>query len=380
MSKEDAERRTPLLTAFDTFSGIGGNALAFRRFSSVAAYCEKCPMATGALRSLMKRSLLDNAPILPDITTVDVDKLPPFNFLTASWPCQGNSALGKRKGMDDPRSGLIKDVLRILSVRKPPVVFLENVKEVVQRTNGSFQYVAQELQTLEYDFAWMILKASQVGRPHVRARFFLVGLRRDCSGIDIETLVEAARLNKESELQRMNSLVEPDRMLLTANVLENRKLLGLFGNSVVPGCCACAFYTLINKIVEVRKVKPIASFSSEFNCPAGVSEDNTVYNSAFPRIPETTLALVFDPKAFKTDKKISSQSTSAPVVTPQEAEFWSTPRYGANHSCNYLTERSIRDLATQVRFERSTPDSQREGSINPAFVQWLMGFPAQYIC
>jgi hypothetical protein len=226
----------------------------------------------------------------------------------------------------------------------------------------------------------MILKASEVGCPHVRARFFCVALHKGSMNMDIHAVLDAVLRNKEIHLQKIKELVEPPRMSLSSNVLENRKILELFGNSVVPACCAYAFHALLQKIVDVRKNKPLVSFGSEFNVPSGVCIDDTIYNSNFPKLPETKLQLLFDPAAFKTDKPISSQSTSPLISAPTSAEYWSTPRHGANHSCNYLTERSIRDLATQVRFEVSTPAELRAGSMNPQWTQWLMGFPKDYIC
>jgi len=44
-------------------------------------------------------------------------------------------------------------------------------------------------------------------------------------------------------------------------------------------------------------------------------------------------------------------------------------------AANVLTQRTVRDLPCQVRFERSTPDELRGGSVNPEFVEWLMGYP-----
>jgi hypothetical protein len=44
-----------------------------------------------------------------------------------------------------------------------------------------------------------------------------------------------------------------------------------------------------------------------------------------------------------------------------------------------LTDRTRRDLYTQLRFEVSTPRELRGGHPNLAWVCWLMGFPQDYL-
>jgi len=55
-----------------------------------------------------------------------------------------------------------------------------------------------------------------------------------------------------------------------------------------------------------------------------------------------------------------------------------TPRAGNVGATNHLTRRSMRDLCTWVRFERSTPDAHRANKPNIAWVEWLMGYPPDY--
>lgn len=41
-----------------------------------------------------------------------------------------------------------------------------------------------------------------------------------------------------------------------------------------------------------------------------------------------------------------------------------------------LTPRTLRDLPSQVRFERQTPEELRKGQLSPEFVEYMMGYPA----
>ena len=86
-------------------------------------------------------------------------------------------------------------------------------------------------------------------------------------------------------------------------------------------------------------------------------------------------SLVFDPGVFKSAKKPSKLQTSPLVTKPITARRWATPRFGIVSAANYLTQRSLRDLPSQARFERSTPDGMRQGQISAEFVEYLMGYP-----
>lgn len=55
--------------------------------------------------------------------------------------------------------------------------------------------------------------------------------------------------------------------------------------------------------------------------------------------------------------------------------LWPTPRAHNNGHCFTLTERTSLDLATSLRFETSTRFKPGY-SLNLAWVEWLMGFPA----
>lgn len=94
--------------------------------------------------------------------------------------------------------------------------------------------------------------------------------------------------------------------------------------------------------------------------------------------------LVFDPSLYKSPHRASSLQTAKRLTAPVRAISWATPRYGNTMASNYITERTVRDLPTQVRFEvRSTRtrDPQKDymlrhkGKISTHFVEHLMGYP-----
>ena len=63
-----------------------------------------------------------------DITKIDEQRLPDFDFLCGGFPCQSFSIAGKRGGFEDTRGTLFFDIARIIKYKRPRLLLLENVK------------------------------------------------------------------------------------------------------------------------------------------------------------------------------------------------------------------------------------------------------------
>lgn len=146
----------------------------------VAAYAEKDPHA-----SQVMAARFPGVPNLGDLEAIDwrqvAEQYPNVRELVAGWPCQGISHNGHRLGLDDPRSGLWRNVTHGIAVLRPERVFLENVAAL--KTRG-LPTVAANLNELGYDLYWTITRASDVGAATTRSRF--VGYARPGEGVTIE--------------------------------------------------------------------------------------------------------------------------------------------------------------------------------------------------
>lgn len=90
----------------------------------------------------------------------------------AGFPCQDISVAGKQAGVSEgTRSGLYREVLRIAGVVRPKRIFLENVSAIL--SNG-LETVLGDLASMGYDARWCCIRASDVGAPHQRDRWFLL--------------------------------------------------------------------------------------------------------------------------------------------------------------------------------------------------------------
>ena len=78
-----------------------------------------------------------------DLTQIDESEVPKHDILLAGFPCQPFSQAGLKRGFDDTRGTLFFDIVRILQLRKPKMVLLENVKGFKSHDKGNtFKVVA----------------------------------------------------------------------------------------------------------------------------------------------------------------------------------------------------------------------------------------------
>jgi DNA (cytosine-5)-methyltransferase 1 len=111
-----------------------------------------------------------------DITKIEADNLPDFDFLCGGFPCQSFSIAGKRKGFQDTRGTLFFDIARILKAKRPRLLLLENVKGLLSHDSGNtFKTIISTLDELGYDLQWQVLNSKNHGVPQNRERIFIIG-------------------------------------------------------------------------------------------------------------------------------------------------------------------------------------------------------------
>jgi DNA (cytosine-5)-methyltransferase 1 len=111
-----------------------------------------------------------------DIRNIDVSSLPNFDVLTAGFPCQPFSVMGKQQGFGDPRGTMYFEILRVIEAKRPEIVFLENVKNLVKHDNGrTFLTIYNTLAERGYAVKYAVLGANtHADIPQFRDRIFII--------------------------------------------------------------------------------------------------------------------------------------------------------------------------------------------------------------
>ncbi|MGK7894026.1 MAG: DNA cytosine methyltransferase, partial [Xenococcus sp. (in: cyanobacteria)] len=154
----------------DLFAGIGGFRLAFEKAGYNCIYsCE--------INEACQKVYYQNFGDLPekDITKLEVNKIPKHDILTAGFPCQPFSISGKRNGFQDTRGTLFFHICEIISVKKPKVVVLENVKHLLHLNKGkTLDVILYSLEDLGYLVDYKLLNAKDFGLPQNRERIIII--------------------------------------------------------------------------------------------------------------------------------------------------------------------------------------------------------------
>ena len=164
------------MNGLDLFSGIGGISYALRDYVRPVAYCEIDAYCQAVLLSRMDSGEIFNAPIWDDIKTLTFGKHGKvIDIIYGGFPCQGISIAGLGKGLEDERSLLFFEMLRLAREIKPIFVFVENVSFIKKR--GGVQ-VLTEFAKLGYNCRWCSITAKSIGAPHKRERWFMLAYSR----------------------------------------------------------------------------------------------------------------------------------------------------------------------------------------------------------
>ncbi|MFC4774101.1 DNA cytosine methyltransferase [Ruoffia tabacinasalis] len=156
------------------FAGVGGIDLGFEQtgqFETILANeFDSNAAKTYALN-------FNNQILVEDIHNIDATELPDFDVLLSGFPCQAFSVAGYRKGFEDERGDLFFETLRIIKEKRPRVVFLENVKNLVTHDNGNtFKVIKEALTYHGYYIKYKVMNAKDYGDiPQNRERIYIVG-------------------------------------------------------------------------------------------------------------------------------------------------------------------------------------------------------------
>ena len=118
-----------------------------------------------------------------DMTVVDWSKVPDFDFLTYSTPCQSVSNAGLQHGITEgsgTRSSIIWSTRNAIIEKKPKYLMMENVKALVShKFIGEFRKWCLELESYGYTNYCKVLNSKDYGIPQNRERIFVISILGD---------------------------------------------------------------------------------------------------------------------------------------------------------------------------------------------------------
>jgi len=239
------------MTHLSLFSGIGGIDLGaeWAGFETVG----QCEFADYPTRVLEKH--WPDVPRWKDVRDVTAASflertgLAAPTLISAGFPCQPHSLVGKRKASGDERD-LWPELRRVLCELRPRWFLGENVRGLLSSESGRFfGNILRDLAALGYRVGWCLYGANRVGAVHQRERVFIVAyasskrwekldtrLQNGCSDLDSSDL-EEWRTNALYLLPAMERDFSDPRDGVHRNddgLSERVDNLTALGNAVVP--------------------------------------------------------------------------------------------------------------------------------------------------
>ena len=170
----------PKFTFIDLFAGVGGFRLAMQ---SIGGRCVFSSEWDSAAQETYYRNYGEHP--YGDITKESTKAAIPrtFDVLCAGFPCQpfslaGVSArlsLNKKHGFADKTQGtLFFDIIQVVRAHHPKVLFLENVRNLVNHDEGrTFKIIKEAIEQEGYSFNYRVIDASPLV-PQRRLRCYMV--------------------------------------------------------------------------------------------------------------------------------------------------------------------------------------------------------------
>ena len=162
------------IRCIDLFGGIGGFRYGLEQSSNKYKFVWYCDIDKYAV-SVYNKNYGEKYEA-EDIRKIKTSDIPEFDMLCAGFPCQSFSIAGKRKGLYDTRGTLFYEITRIIKDKKPKIIFLENVKGLLNHNKGkTFTIILKELETLGYNIEWVVLNSRFFRVPQSRERLYIIG-------------------------------------------------------------------------------------------------------------------------------------------------------------------------------------------------------------
>lgn len=215
-----------MIKHLELFSGIGGFRKAIDLLADDFSFQSKCvgfsEKDSFAIKTYKANFAVDNDEIdignLVDFTNdiQRIESLPEFQLLTGGFPCQAFSMMGKQRGFDDERGNVFYRIADILRIKKPPLLLLENVKNLKNHDSGrTYKEIIRTLNDCGYKSKNIhadIFNTANFSLAQVRNRIFIFATLFDLPDkfkFSEKNVIESfTQINGSAKILRQKSILD----------------------------------------------------------------------------------------------------------------------------------------------------------------------------
>jgi DNA (cytosine-5)-methyltransferase 1 len=158
-----------MFSFIDLFAGIGGFRLALESLNGVCVFSSE-------IDRFAQKTYEANFGEVPygDIKKIDASDIPQHDVLCAGFPCQPFSLAGTKSGENHTSGDSFLQILRVVDVCNPEILFLENVVGILSNNKGkTFEKIKQEIEGRGYYFYYKVINSNSF-LPQNRKRVYMV--------------------------------------------------------------------------------------------------------------------------------------------------------------------------------------------------------------
>ena len=272
-------------TFIDLFAGIGGFHAALNPLGGECVFVSEIDSAASNIysKNWLKNSGVSVSGDIKELTKNVKENIPNHDVLTAGFPCQPFSKSGHQLGVNEARGTLFYNILQIIEEKKPKIILLENVRNLVgPKHYKDYLIIIKLLRKLGYAVSDepTILSPHEIptrfgGTPQHRDRVFIgaikVGEKRAKELSDLGPLLPRQPFKKYGEIiWDINKTLNGYRAISESNIkkISKEKINALkmwneflniyrdFNNSNPPGLPLWSDYWDIRKNIKIPKSVP----------------------------------------------------------------------------------------------------------------------------
>lgn len=208
------------------FAGVGGIDLGFEKAGFKTVYANEInPNAAHTYEQNfnIKVDLNDIKKVAEELEN-NPNYFEDVDIFLAGFPCQAFSVAGNREGFSDSkgRGNLFFELMRIVRIKKPDFIFLENVKNLMGHDNGNtYRIIESTLSKEGYHVTSKVFNSMNYGNvPQNRERIYILASKDKKVTEKLEWIKEIQLTNTLDKVLDFNSKLD-DKFYYTENKYNN---------------------------------------------------------------------------------------------------------------------------------------------------------------
>lgn len=188
------------------FTGVGGIELGFKQAGFDIIWSnEICEKAATTFRINHSNKI-----IVDDIKNIRSQDVPSVDIIVGGFPCQAFSVAGYQKGFEDERGEVFFQLARIISEKRPRIIFIENVKNLKTHDNGNtFKVIKETFESYGYHIKAIILNACEYGNViQNRERIYIIGFLKEQDYLNFKQIHPIELTQKIKDVIKFNKKVD----------------------------------------------------------------------------------------------------------------------------------------------------------------------------